>query len=409
MSIALLSIGTELTRGEVTDANAPWFAAELTLLGFTVHSLECVADERDALASALRRLGEDHSMIFATGGLGPTSDDRTAEVVAEVVGAPLHCNEDALAAIRRRVEEREIPFSPGHEKQARLPEGSTALLNGCGTAPGFITRIGRSTAYFLPGVPAEAKQMFSEHVVPRISAAATKDSYQINLRTYGLGESALAEQLAGLDAQHPDVNLAYRADRPVVDVKILARSHNYAEARQRAEAVARDVRERLGAAVYGEGDETLAMVAGRAVRSRGWRLGVAESCTGGLIAQQLTELPASDYFAGCAVTYANSAKSRLLGVSEDTLRGHGAVSGEVAAEMAEGARRAFDCEVAIAVTGIAGPSGASSDKPLGLCYWAVSHPEATKVEHEVFPGSRTQVQKQAAYAALNLLRRSLER
>lgn len=407
MTVALLSIGTALLRGEVSDTNGPWLAAELTQMGFQVAAFEATADDPATLAAALCRLGEEHPLIIATGGLGPTHDDVTAEVVADVAGVPLHCNEDALASIRRRVAEREIDFTAGHEKQALLPAGSTALLNSDGISPGFIQRIGRSTAYFLPGVPAEMRTMFGDHVAPRIGASATKDSFQICLHTYGLGESAIGERLHDLERAHPEIGLVFVTQRPEVDIKILARSANYAEARAKAEAAARDVRERLTDAVYGEGDDTLPVVAGRRVRAKGWRLATAESCTGGLIAHLLTAQPASDFFAGSAVTYANSAKTRLLGVSEDTLRGHGAVSAEVAAEMAEGARRAFDCQLALSVTGIAGPSGATSDKPLGLVYWALSHPGGTDVEHEVFDGNRPQVQRKAALAALNLLRTTL--
>ncbi|MBW2528128.1 MAG: CinA family nicotinamide mononucleotide deamidase-related protein [Deltaproteobacteria bacterium] len=407
MTVALLSIGTALLRGEVTDTNGPWLAAELTQMGFRVAAYEATADDPKRLASALSRLGDEHTMIVATGGLGPTNDDVTAEVAATVAGVPLHCNEDALAAIRRRLKEREIEETSGHEKQAMLPEGSTALLDGDGISPGFIQRIGRSTAYFLPGVPVEMRSMFAEEVAPRIRAAATKDSFQICLRTYGMRESEIGKRLQDLERAHPEIGVVFVTQRPEVHVRILARSANYADARGKAEAAARDVRERLGEIVYGEGDDTMPVVAGRLVRAKGWRLATAESCTGGLIARQLTAQPASDFFAGSAVTYANSAKTRLLGVSEDTLRGHGAVSAEVAAEMAEGARRTFDCQLAVSVTGIAGPSGATSDKPLGLVYWAASHPGGTEVEHEVFDGNRAQVQRQAALAALNLLRRIL--
>ncbi len=408
MDVALLSIGTELLRGEITNRNGPWLAQELTQMGFTIGVMETVADDEQALVEVLRRLGENYALIIATGGLGPTSDDLTTSAVAKAARVGLRCNEAALAAIRRRVEERGVPFTSGHDKQAMLPEGCEALANdGGGTAPGFICRIERSTAYFLPGVPAEMKQMFADHVAPRLQASAPKTSYQIRLRTYGLRESQVVARLAGLEHQHPDVVFAYRVHSPEVEVKVLGRNADYAESRARAEAAASDVRARLGDAVYGEGDTTLAETAGRCVRRKGWRLAVAESCTGGMIAQQLTAQPASDYLVGGAVSYANSAKTKVLGVSEDTLRGHGAVSAEVAAEMAEGARRAFDCDVAIAVTGIAGPTGGSAAKPLGLCYWALAQAGGTEVEHDVFAGDREQIRRQASCAALSLLRRTL--
>jgi nicotinamide-nucleotide amidase len=408
MTVALLSIGTELLRGEVVDTNAPWLAAELTHMGFCVESIQAVAGDRVSLGAALRQVGEAHDLVVATGGLGPTSDDLTSEMAAEAAGVPLHCNEDALAAIRRRVEEHEAELLPGHNKQAMLPQGSTALLNGDGTATGFIVRLGRATAYFLPGTPSEMKRMFAEQVAPRIQPSATKDSFQISLHVYGLGEAALDERLKGIGEMHPGVAIAYRADTREVDVKILGRGANYGEARERAQAAAHDVRARLGEAVYGEGDDTLAQVAARAVRNRGWRIASAESCTGGLIAQQLTSPQTCDVFAGSAVIYDNSAKTIVLGVSEDTLRGHGAVSAEVAAEMAEGARRIFECDVAVAVAGLAGAVGTASTAPQGLCFWAVAHPGGTVVEQGNFTGSAEQVQQQAAHAVLDLLRRTLK-
>jgi len=405
MGVGLLSIGTELVRGEVTNTNAAWLADQLTQIGYDVGAIETVADESGAIGISLSRLALDHSLVVVTGGLGPTSDDITAQAAATLWDGELVVNEDALATIKRRVEERSHVLTPGHEKQAMLPRGSEVMANTCGTAPGFILRRDHWTGFFLPGVPHEMKQMFGEQVVPRIRGAATNNTFQAVLHTYGKGESWIGEKLSPILANHPNVTLGYNVGEPGVTLKVLGRGDDFGEARGHAEAAANQIRELLGDAVYGENDDTIVTVAGRGVRARGWRLAVAESCTGGLIAQQLTSLPASDYFVGSAVTYANAAKTQLLGVSEDTLRGHGAVSQEIAAEMAEGARRAFDCQVAIGVTGIAGPTGSTSEKPLGLCHWAVAHPGGTTCEQRVFRGSRNQIQKQAAHAALDLLRR----
>ncbi len=405
MTVALLSIGTELLQGEIANTNGQWLGEQLTQLGFRVGVIETVADDRAALAETLRRLMNDFRLVIATGGLGPTSDDLTAEVAASVAGAALELHEDALASIRRKLEKLGKPLKPGHEKQARLPAGSEAMLNPVGTAPGFILRRDAGTVFFMPGVPAEMKAMFRQHVVPRIQPSAQNDSHQVVLHTYGAGESTVGELLDGLEQAHPHVTLGYRIKGPDVDVKLFARGSDRAQARERAESAACEARDRLGELVYGEGDDTIVQIASRSVRARGWTLSVAESCTGGLIAQQLTSIPASDYFVGGAVAYANTAKTKLLGVSEDTLRGHGAVSAEVACEMAEGARRAFNCDVAISVTGIAGPTGATGDKPVGLCHWAVAYPGGTVVEQRVFNGNRNQVQELAAHAVLDLLRR----
>ena len=406
MTVALLSIGTELLQGDIADTNGQWLAEQLTRLGFHVGTIETVADDREALAASLTRLTASYPLLIATGGLGPTSDDLTAEVAARVSGVERDIHEDALATIKRRVEARGGTFRAGHEKQARLPIGAEQLTNGEGTAPGFVLRRERGTYFFLPGVPAEMKAMYRDCVEPRIRNTAANDAYQILLHCHGVGESWIAERLEGVDLAHPLVTFGFRASSPDVTIKIFARGADSAPARGHAEAAAEQVRERLGEAVYADGDESLVHRTGRAVRARGWRLAVAESCTGGLIAQQLTANPASDFFVGGAVVYANAAKAGLLGVSEDALRGHGAVSAEVAAEMAEGARRAFSCDIAASVTGIAGPTGATSTKPVGLCYWAVAHPQGTVVEQGVFAGNRNQVQHSASQAVLHLRRRT---
>lgn len=406
MTVALLSIGDELLRGEIANSNAQWLADQLTLLGLRVVTIETVGDDHARLVATLRRLLDDHPIVIATGGLGPTSDDLTAAAVAEVLGVPLERSQEALDAITRRLAERGATLRPGHEKQAELPRGAEMLANSAGSAPGFAVRNGTSL-FVLPGVPVEMRTVFEEQVLPRLQPAATHDSYATVIHTFGVGESFIAERLDGLAAEHPGVDLGFRAHDGEVDVRVSARAPDPGEARTRVEEVTAAIRARLGDCIYGEGDQTLSQLAGRSVRAKGWRLAVAESCTGGLIAQQLTSAPASDYFVGGAVTYANTAKTQLLGVSEDTLRGHGAVSAEVAAEMAEGARRAFGADVALSVTGIAGPTGATPDKPVGLVHWAVAHPGGTVVEHRVFPGDRVQIQQQAAAAALDLLRRTL--
>lgn len=408
MTVALLSIGDELLRGEIVDSNAQWLADQLTLLGFDVACIETVGDHTGRIVATLRRMVNEHAVVVATGGLGPTSDDLTAAAVAEALGTGLEKSQEALEAIARRLAERGRDLRPGHEKQAALPKGSEMLPNSAGTAPGFVLRAERTaTLYVLPGVPSEMRAMYEEQVLPRLRPSALNNAYAVVLHTFGVGESFIAEQLEGLSEAHPRVTLGFRARGGEVDVRISARAADPAEARERVFPAAEEARQRLGDSVYGEGDQTMPQLAGRSVRSKGWRLAVAESCTGGLIAQQLTSMPASDYFVGGAVTYGNAVKTKLLGVSEDTLRGHGAVSAEVAAEMAEGARRAFDAEVAISVTGIAGPTGATADKPVGLVHWAVSHPGGTVVEHRVFAGDRNQIQQQAAVATLDLLRRTL--
>lgn len=405
MGVALLSIGTELLQGEIANSNAQWMGNALTALGYRVARIECVGDERDVLAATLERLLRDHPVVIATGGLGPTSDDLTAEVAARVFGTTLALDEDQLATMRRKLEKVGRTIRQGHVKQAHLPVGAEVLPNPVGSAPGFALTSGEHEAVFLPGVPAEMRAMFEQSVLPRLARRLTSDEHRIVLHTYGAGESVVAERLDGLEAAFPGVVVGYRIKGPEVDVKIMAKAASRGEARELAARADDEARDRLGELVYGEDDDTLVQVVARALRSRGFTLSVAESCTGGLVAKELTAVPASDYFAGGTVTYSNAAKTALLGVSEDTLRGHGAVSAEVAGEMAEGARRAFGTDVALAVTGIAGPSGATADKPVGLVHWAVAFPGGTVVNHRIFSGTRNQIQLAATYAVLDEVRR----
>jgi nicotinamide-nucleotide amidase len=405
MSAAVLSIGTEITRGEITNTNATWLAAELTAAGFTVGAVEAVPDEVGAIVEALRRLAASHRTVIVTGGLGPTTDDLTAAAAAQAASVELVRDESTLLAIRRRLESRGAQMNPSNEKQADVPAGAEILPNQRGTAPGFALEIGGSTAFFMPGVPKEMKPMFSEQILPRIRTAASNNAHQIVLHVYGMRESAIGEALAGVEAQYPGLTLGYRVHFPECDVKVHVRAATQATARDVAQKAAAEVKQKLGDAVYGEGDDAFPEVVGRAVHNRNYRLAIAESCTGGLVSHLLTSYPASDYLVGGAVTYANSAKTRMLGVQEDTLRGHGAVSAEVAAEMAEGARRLCECDVGLGVTGIAGPTGGTATKPVGLVYWAVASPAGTVVRDRGFPGDRDAVRRAAAYAVLDLVRR----
>jgi nicotinamide-nucleotide amidase len=403
MTAAILSIGTELTRGQIVNGNASWLAAELTGLGFEVLEIATVGDDPARIGAALKRLSS-HAVVVATGGLGPTSDDVTAQAVAQALGVALERDAASLEAIRRRFAALGRAMSPSNEKQADFPRGAEVLPNAVGTAPGFAVQVNGAVAFFLPGVPHEMEHMFGEHVAPRISKLASNLTFEMRLQTFGLPESVVGDKLAGLEQAFAGVTVGYRAHFPEIEVKALAEAGSKAEARQLATRAADEIRARLGAAVYGEGEDTFPAVVARALQARGAMLAVAESCTGGLVGHLLTREPASDYFIADAVTYANSAKERLLGVSEEMLRGHGAVSAEVAAAMAEGVRRVTGADIGVSLTGIAGPSGGTPEKPIGLVYWAVAHAGGTVVRDRVFAGDRGRIQMLAAYSALGLVR-----
>ncbi len=419
MTCAVLSIGTELTRGELVNSNAAWLSAGLTDLGFEVVEHDVVDDDQDRIIAALERLAKFADVIVCTGGLGPTTDDLTTVAVAAALGVGLVRDEASLDHIRRRFERLGRPMSDSNAKQADFPEGSTVLANPVGTAAGFEAKVHNARAYFMPGVPHEMKRMFDEQVVPRIRDIAPNDSHQIRFRTFGSPESVVGEKLAGVEEAFPGVTIGYRAHFPEIEVKVLARMPGPASrrpgdvlpvdpqavVRELAERAAAEVAVRLGDIVYGDGDDTFAGVVGRALRTRGWTLAIAESCTGGLVGHMITKEPgASDYLLLDAVTYANSAKQSVLGVDEDVLRGHGAVSPECAARMAEGARRVSGSDVALAITGIAGPGGASDNKPVGLVFFAIATKDGTEVKERRFNGERLWIQTLASYVGLQMIK-----
>lgn len=412
MTCAILSIGTEITRGELVNTNAAWLAASLTDLGFEVLEQATVNDDEPRIVATIERLAKSARVVVSTGGLGPTTDDLTTSAVAKALGVPLERDAASLDHIRRRFERVGRTMSPSNEKQADFPRGASVLANPIGTAPGFeVTLPGANgaRAFFMPGVPREMQRMFEEQVTPRIRELSPNDSHQIRLRTFGMPESVVGEKLAGIEASFRSasggVTIGYRAHFPEIEVKVLAHGKDKPDAHDIASRAAAEVRSRLAEVLYGEGEDTFPGVVGRALRTRGWTLAVAESCTGGLVGHLLTrEAGASDYLLLDAVTYANSAKQAVLGVDEDALRGHGAVSAEVASRMAEGARRVSGADVALAITGIAGPTGGTETKPVGLVYLAVATPKGTVVKERQFQyADRTLIQTIAAYAGLALV------
>jgi nicotinamide-nucleotide amidase len=407
MTASVFSIGTEITRGEIDNTNASWLSEELTRIGLLVTEIAAAPDDRTLIIGALERLGNAHDLVVCTGGLGPTTDDITTECVAALLGVPLERDESSYEAIRIRMERFGRVMAPSNAKQADFPRGAQILPNPYGTAPGFSIRVGRALMFFMPGVPSEMKPMFANHVAASAAALVSDASFQIRLKTFGMPESTVNDRLTGVEAEH-GVIIGYRAHFPEIEVKVLKRAADAVAAEAGANAAALEVRKRLGDAVFSEGDVSLAQAVGALFHERRLTFGTAESCTGGLVAELVTEhAGASDFFKGAVVSYANSAKADLLGVDPALIAKHGAVSAEVARAMAEGARRALDVDIALALTGIAGPGGATPDKPVGLVHLAVATAGETSDRNIVFPGTRRQIRLLSAYAGLSLVRRAL--
>jgi nicotinamide-nucleotide amidase len=403
MTVAILGIGTELSRGDVTNTNGAWLAKELTELGFEVAAIDVVDDHPGRIHDALHRLSTKHEVVLCTGGLGPTTDDITTECVAALLGVSLEFDAPSLRAIEERLARLGRAISQSNGKQAYFPKGATILPNDWGTAPGFSVTVDACKLYFLPGVPAEMKAMFQFRVVPDLAVPLNRTPFELLLHTVGEGESSINDRLCDVETAF-DVTLGYRTRFPEVDVKILARDTDPERARARAEQAKIIVCERLSGCLYGEGTDTLPSKLGDELSARGLSLSLAESCTGGLAASLITACPGvSSWFNGSIVSYANEVKSRVLGVATHLIETHGAVSSEVAEAMVNGVCQATGSPCGLSITGIAGPAGGTPSKPVGTVWFALRDPSGTRSFREIFVGDRLRIQRLAAHVGLKRL------
>jgi len=405
---AVLSTGDELTTGRIVDTNASWIADKLFEIGVELAVVLTVGDHHDRLVWAWRRALELADVVISTGGIGPTTDDLTSEVVAEVVGVPLVEDAEQAARIRRLFAAfgREMPAN--NLKQALLPRGAIVIPNALGTAPGYRLAHGAKHLVVLPGVPREMKPMMAETVLPWLVELRGGDQVYLArvFQTFGLTESGLDEMVAGA-IDPSEGRVSFRASFPEISLRVVVHGRPD-EARARLDALAARIRERIGPYVYGEGAVTLEEVVGRLLGARRLTVALAESCTGGLVGHRLTNVPGSSaYVRGAVVAYADSAKQDLLGVRRETLAARGAVSEETAGEMAAGARRAFGASIGVSTTGIAGPGGGTPEKPVGLVYLHAEEPDDSVGRRFDFPGDRYAIRARATAAALHLVRRLL--
>jgi nicotinamide-nucleotide amidase len=409
LTAAILTVGTELLRGRIVNTNSAWIAQRLTEIGFDVVYQATVGDDLGHIVRELRRSAEDAGVIVLTGGLGPTQDDLARESLAEVSGRALEVDPDALEHLKAFFARRGFSFTDNNTKQATKPHGAELIENTCGTAPGVWLEHEGVVYIAVPGPPSEMKEMMERDVIPRLTAATGEAGVRREIRRLRLcdtGESMAAEALRDLmDPARNPVVASYASPGEVV-LELTARAGTEVAALAMLDETEAIIRERLGVAVYATGEEPMEAALGRALREAGKKIATAESCTGGLIASRITDVPgASDYFIEGVVSYANEAKTELLGVPEAMLREHGAVSEPVARAMAEGVRRRSGADTSISVTGIAGPTGGTPEKPVGLVYIAVSDAQGTVVERFVWPGTRSQFKARVSQTALNMARK----
>lgn len=409
MRAELVSVGTELLLGEIVDTNAAYMSQRLAEIGVDVHFRHTVGDNLGRIVSVLEPALSRSDVVLVCGGLGPTQDDLTRESFAAVTGRPLVLDAQAEARLREYMAHRGLALTANNLKQATVPEGGRLLENTCGTAPGLLVEHQGRVLIAVPGPPPEMREMMRREVLPYLierQGGHYAPVYTRVLRFADIGESTLAAEISDLIDAQTDPTIAPYAKPGEVTLRLATKDADPVAARARLDEVEARLRARVGDFIYGVDDETMEVAVGKVLRERGATVAVAESCTGGLVASRLTDVPgSSDYFLGAVVAYANAVKERVLGVPAPTLAEHGAVSVETALAMATGVRALLDADYAVATTGIAGPGGGTEEKPVGLVYIAVADAEGTVCRRENWPGTREQFKARVSQYALNLLRR----
>lgn len=409
LTAEIIAIGSELLTPDRTDTNSLWLTEKLNGIGVEVKLKTIVGDDDARLEEAIKDALRRSRVVITTGGLGPTEDDITRKIAARAMGRRLLFNEKVLAAISQLFERMGRSMPDINSRQAMVIEGAEVLDNPHGTAPGMYIEHDKCAVVLLPGPPREIRPMFEAFVQPKLAAKAG-DVRVVRriLRVAGMGESAVDERIAPVYTQYKNPQTTILFNRSEIEIHLTAQAKTEQEAELLLDGLAGQIEERLGDAIFAFRGETMEEVVGLRLAVGGFTLAVAESCTGGLIAQRLTEIPGSSvYFMEGVVAYSNDAKIRSLGVDPEVILRHGAVSAPVAEAMAEGIRRRADTDFGLAVTGIAGPGGGTEEKPVGLVFIALA--DDAHIEHRklMLPGDRHLIRWRASQAALDLLRRRL--
>ncbi len=409
---AILSTGDEITTGKVVDTNSNYIADKLIEAGLDVASIVTVGDVSDRIIWAWEQAMVHADVIISTGGIGPTADDLTTELVAKVAGVGLTFSEEVAENIRRIFASLNRTMPENNLKQAQFPAGATIIPNHLGTAPGYRLSLetpnGRKHLIVLPGVPREMKPMMEESVLPWIGEMRGGGDVFLTrtFQTFGISESGLDELVSGVIAED-EGKLAFRANFPQISMRVTVRGKE-GEVEQRVAILAQRLREKIGAYVYGEGDVSMEGVVGQLLKDQGKTVGFAEACSGGLVSHRLTNVPgSSDYFLGSIIAYSDSTKTQLLNVNPATLSQYGAVSEETVKEMADGVRTHLRTDIGVALTGIAGPDGGTPDKPVGTACLALAM-EGTLVSRQYkLWGNREWIKTLTSQLCLDWVRRAL--
>ncbi len=412
MIIEILTTGDEILTGAVVDTNSAHIAQALKEIGLLGVRHSCVGDDMNHLVSTLQEIAIRADVAVVTGGLGPTTDDITAEAAAKSAGVELVLNRSALRSVEDYFRTRNRSTSSSNKKQALLPFGAEAIYNPVGTAPGFTLKIERCLFYFLPGVPFEMHRMLSDSVLPSIETlrGGRGELRRVKtISTFGLTESATGERMKGFSAEFPGIKLGFRAKFPEIQIKLYGSGKDSETIDKLMNKATESVLKKIGENVFSVDGMSMEAVVGGLLTEKKATLAVAESCTGGLISHMLTNIPGSSkYFLLSGITYSNDAKTKMLDVSPDIINQFGAVHEKTAKKMAEGVRRIAGATYGLAVTGIAGPDGGTDDKPVGTVCLGLADDRSARGFRFYFPfNNRSRNKKIFAMKALDILRREL--
>ncbi|HOX40139.1 MAG TPA: competence/damage-inducible protein A [Candidatus Brocadiia bacterium] len=410
MNAEIVSTGTEVVSGRIADTNAAWLSARLEEMGIPVRFHQAAGDRVEDIRSALTTAIGRSDLIIVTGGLGPTADDLTRYAVADCGGCDLELDEPSLERIRQMYFQRSIAMPPSNSRQAMFPKGCRIVRNDVGTAPGFAMEIGPARIIVMPGVPSEMKYMWTNVVAPMISGffKLEKARRKRFINVYGVPESAVGQVVEKHMQRDSNPEAGVTVDWGAVTISLCATAEDDSSAEAMLDKVEAEVRAALGDSVISNDGRDLPQALVGMMKEEGFTLALAESCTGGMAASLIVSVPgASDVLLACYVTYSNEAKVRTLGVPEDLLKQHGAVSEPVALAMASGARAASGADVGVGITGIAGPDGGTEQKPVGLVFAAVDIRGDCRCKELHMRGDRDTIRGRSAKTALDILRRRL--